>query len=173
MFSLSVTLAAVSYVFLALGLQTIARQRGINNPWLAWVPVARNWLLGCISDQYQYVKQGRSTRRRTLLVVLPVVEAALMAVSFVSGLFAMILNAEAGATLDTTSALLAASLLLVRLVSFVFQTLAVYDLHRSCRPDYAKLLLVLGILIPCVRAVAVFLFRDQEQGMPPRRSSMT
>ena len=46
-------LAIVSYVLLAWGLFTIAKRRGINKPWLAWIPVVNVWMLGCISDQYR------------------------------------------------------------------------------------------------------------------------
>ena len=49
MFGLSIA----AYVLQALGLYTIAKRRGISNPWLAWVPVAWVWVLGSISDQFR------------------------------------------------------------------------------------------------------------------------
>ena len=51
---------AVQYVFQSLSLYAIARRRGIAHPGLAWVPVAYSWILGSISDQYQYVVRVRS-----------------------------------------------------------------------------------------------------------------
>ena len=50
--------AVLSYIFRSVGLYTMAGRRGIRNPWLAWVPVADQWLLGCLSDQYQTLVRG-------------------------------------------------------------------------------------------------------------------
>ena len=41
------------YVFTSLALYTIAKRRGINHPWLSWIPVANVWILGSIADQYR------------------------------------------------------------------------------------------------------------------------
>lgn len=57
------------YIFTGLGLYTIAKRRGIHNPWLAWVPFANMWLLGTISDHYQSVANGKVRRRRVVLLV--------------------------------------------------------------------------------------------------------
>ena len=57
------------YIFTGLGLYTIAKRRGIHNPWLAWVPFGNMWLLGTISDHYQSVANGKVRRRRVVLLV--------------------------------------------------------------------------------------------------------
>lgn len=44
--------SVAAYVLHAMGLYTIAKRRGFERPWLAWVPVGRSFLLGSISDQY-------------------------------------------------------------------------------------------------------------------------
>ena len=46
-----VLLAVASYVLTALALYTVARRRGLKNPWLAWIPVASAWIVGSLSDQ--------------------------------------------------------------------------------------------------------------------------
>lgn len=171
MLSVSITAVAVSYVFLAMGMQQIARSRGINNPWFAWLPVFRGWLLGCISDQYRFVARGSTTRRRTWLVALPVLETVLWIISFFVGVFHLILSAEPGSALDTTSIVMLALLTLVRLAYFILENMAVYDLHRSCNPENAGLFLFLGMVIPCFRALVVYMNREKELGMPPRRSA--
>ena len=169
MFILSVIVAVAGYVLFSLGMYEIATNRGIHNSWIAWIPVARKWMLGCISDQYQFVQRNTRTRRRAALVVLPVLEAVLAVVSFFLGIFRLILSMENGGSLGTAAWIIMAVLALVRLLSFILETVAVYDLHRSCNPDNAKLHLVLGIFIPCFRAVVIFLERNLELGMPPRK----
>ena len=40
----------VMYVFSALGLYTMAGNRGIEYKWIAWIPVVQLWLLGDLID---------------------------------------------------------------------------------------------------------------------------
>ncbi len=53
-----------TYVLQALSLYSIAKRRGIGKPWLSWIPVANTWILGSISDQYQYVVKGKVRNKR-------------------------------------------------------------------------------------------------------------
>lgn len=79
----SMVIGLVAYVLMAVGLYTIAKRRGIRNSWLAWIPVANYWLLGCISDQYQYVAKGQNKSRRKLLLTLSIIVEVLCIVMIV------------------------------------------------------------------------------------------
>ena len=68
----ALAVATAQYVFGALGLYRIAKRRGIHNPWLAWVPVANVWLLGSVSDHYQYIVKRKVTKRRKVLLILEI-----------------------------------------------------------------------------------------------------
>ena len=68
LFGMPTLLAIASYVLTALALYTIARRRGLRNPWLAWIPVANSWLLGSLSDQYRYVVKGEHKSKRIILL---------------------------------------------------------------------------------------------------------
>lgn len=63
---------AVQYVFQSLSLYAIARRRGIAHPGLAGCG-GLFWILGSISDQYQYVVQGKIRNYRKILLALAVV----------------------------------------------------------------------------------------------------
>ncbi len=41
-------IAVVFYVLKSLGLQTLAANKGIENPWLAWIPIADLYIAGAI-----------------------------------------------------------------------------------------------------------------------------
>ena len=75
--------AVVCYVLEGKSLSAIARRRGIEKPWLAWVPVGSSWLLGSISDQYRYVTYGQVRSRRKLLTWLTATLYGAMTVLFV------------------------------------------------------------------------------------------
>ena len=40
------------YVAESLGLYAMARNTGVHNPWFAWLPIARDYLIGELSDRY-------------------------------------------------------------------------------------------------------------------------
>lgn len=165
-------LSLVQYIFQSLGLYTIAKRRGISKPWLAWVPVGNVWIMGCISDQYQYVARGLNKNKRTLLMWLNVIMVVLLGL-YTAFMVTMIIAQENGDHMMTG----ALGIMLLALVMFavsVWYSILVYmaqfDLFRSAEPDNAVLYLVLSILIGgIVNAILVFICRNKDGGMPPRR----
>ncbi len=173
------------YIFIGLGLYTIAKRRGIRNPWLAWVPVARLWLLGCISDQYQSVVKNKATKRRvvlvmtriTILVVSIVVLAA--CVMLLISIFAV--GMDHLGTTDTSKllaevmtpllglVLLAMLLIPVTIVYTVFYYIALFDVYKSCDPSNATLYLVVSIFIGCCVPIFLVICRDKDGGMLVRQ----
>lgn len=164
-------LFVVMYVFQSLSLYTIAKRRGIQNPGLAWVPVAYAWILGSISDQYQYVTRGKVRNSRKLLLGLTIAAfffggaGTLFLVSY-SNLLDIFrgdgpLLAE-GAMGATIAGLLTA-------VLAVFQYISLYDVYQSCNPGSSVVFLVLSIVLPVTAPFFLFASRNKELGMPSRR----
>ena len=94
------------YVLRALGLYSIAKRRGINHPWMSWVPVLDLWVLGCISDQYQYVVNGNVRNKRKWLLGLSIAMAVLYIVfAVLIGMLAGLMPALRAMKLSALSAL--------------------------------------------------------------------
>ena len=87
MYAALIAFAVVAYILTGKSLSAIARRRGIEKPWMAWVPVGCDWLLGCISDQYRYVTYGEETNRRKKLlwynIALLIIVAVMLTISTV------------------------------------------------------------------------------------------
>ncbi len=171
---LMLAVGVVFYILQSLGLYTIAKRRGINNPWLAWLPVGNMWIMGSISDQYQYVAKGRVRNRRKVLVGLILGMYAMLILIFGS-LFSTILgaagNMEALAGAGVATMLLAyLAMIVVAIVATVFQYIAMYDLYSSCDPDNAVLYLVLSIFFSICLPIFFFICRKKDGGMPPRKT---
>lgn len=173
--------AIMAYVLNSLGLQTMAKQRGIQRPWLSWLPVGTSWILGCISDQYQYVAKGKIRKRRKLLMILEIAVYALIIFFFVYFIGFMV-NVIASHMADTlVPAQLIVPILIiigicgamcaVAIVLTVFQYIAYYDLFCSANPKRAVAFLVLSIFFSFLLPIFVFINRKKELGMPPRKSS--
>ena len=167
------------YILQSVGLYAIAKRRGIHKPWLAWIPVANMWVLGCISDQYQYVAKGNITNRRKILLGMIIAIFVLVLWIF---MMAIILSFDAvGSGAMTNSlgkvigtllflALLYLALIIVAVIAAVFQYIALYDLFASSRPNCAVVFLVLGILFNFLLPYFIFACRKKDGGMPPRRA---
>ena len=173
-----------TYVLRALGLYTIAKRRGINHPWMGWVPVLDLWVLGCISDQYQYVVKGKDKNKRKWLLGLNIALAVVYIVFFV---FCGI--AVAGVVTGTTGGLQEEQLLtalmgpaaglaicliplvIIAIACTVIRYVAFYDLYTSCNPQNNVLFLVLSIFFSVTEPFFVFFIRNKDEGMPPRRQT--
>ena len=166
------------YVLRAVGLHKLAKKRAIRCAWLVWVPVVGNWILGSVSDQYQYVVKGRIKSNRVVLLILSVVTVALSGTVSVLG-EEVIVNLIGrllfgGGNVNTAQLVvvvgLAALCAAARLAYRVFSLLAHFDLYRSCTKNYNVLYLVLSIFFRFLEPVFVFLCRNKDEGMPPRKT---
>lgn len=183
-------ISLLSYVLQAWGMYTIAKRRGIPNPWTAWVPVAKDWLLGGISDQYQYVTKGRVTSRRKIMLTISVLALVLSLLAGLFGGMTTIVNLVQSAfgenevvwneamgtyeVLGTQSNIASSGLALVgmgvlsgilSLVLTVYSYIALYDLYASCTPDMAIVFLLLSIFINIAQPILIFISRHKDNGM--------
>ena len=173
---LAMGFSVVSYVLNAVGMYRIAKRRGIHHAWLAWVPIGCNWLLGSVSDHYQYVTKQKVTSRRKILLILSLILVAVTLV-YAGAIVALVLTAE-GASGQTAGMILSVALLAISYLAMmglaiaitVFCYIAYYDLFRSCKPKYDVLFLVLGILFNVTLAFFVFACSSADEGMPARRT---
>ena len=156
--------AVVSYILSAAGMYAIAKRRGINNAWLAWIPVASGWILGSISDQYQYVVKGKVRYNRIILISLLGASALLGGIS--SGSTQLLMEGTSNVLGILGGSFLASA---VSIACMVFHVIALYDLYCSCNPQNSVLFLVLSIVFGITEPFFVFGCRNKDLGMPPRR----
>ena len=172
-------ISIATYVLQSLSLYTIAKRRCIKKPWLAWLPVGYQWILGSIADQYRYVTLRQVTARRKALLVLEILVAVMAVVCAViaGGMVARLLLIG-GETQDVLSHLFGSMLGVwgaamavncLKLASVIVSYVADYDLYRSCEPKNAVLYLVLGILIGITRPIFMIVCCKKDEGMPPRK----
>ncbi len=174
--------AITFYVLRALGLYTIAKRRGIRNPWFAWLPVVNSFLEGSISDQYQYVVKGKVKSKRKVMLTLSIILAVLYVAFFVC-YFIGLANGISGAINGTDETLMMTSMMApilgamgisipmmgVAIALMVFHYMAMYDLYSSCNPANNVLFLILSIFVNVTEPFFIFFNRKKDDGMPPRR----
>lgn len=178
----SVLLSVATYVLTALALYTIAQRRGIHKPWLAWIPVVNCWLLGSLSDQYQYVVGGVNKSKRKILLGLSIARLVI-AISIGVTAVVMVVRAVLSIPGNPSEELLLQAiieplfsvlglcipLLGVTLAYVIIRYIALYDLYKSLDPNNCVLFLVLSILFGVTEPFFLFFNREKDLGMPPRR----
>ena len=175
-FSLNFTsggLGLLVYILQAWALYTIAERRGINKPWMAWIPVVNVWILGSISDQYQYVVKRQVKNKRKVLLGLNIAMAALAIILIIALVWLVVSLIMVGVSMELFSSgnmvngnldavtwemlsdkigvlillcLLGLPLTVLSVVQTVYFYIALYDLFRSCEPKNSTLYLVLSLV---------------------------
>jgi hypothetical protein len=157
---------------------TIAKRRGIRHPWLSWLPIGNTWILGSISDQYQYVAKGNIRSRRKVLLGLSIAVCVLMIVYYIYRVIAIIgliifeyqpTDMWGGFLLEIGFVLAMGTL---GIINAVFTYMAYYDLFDSCNPKHSVVFLVLGIFFSFLLPFFVFACRKKDLGMPPRKTAV-
>lgn len=172
-------IGVICYVLYALSLYTIAKRREIRRPWLAWIPFASAWVLGSLSDQYQYVVNRKIQSRRKALLGLSIGRGVAM-VGYLICFIGMVSRAILvdGEPDGIFAAWLLAAMLLIQaalvlsIVYVVFYSISLYQVYKSCNPDTAVVFLVLSILISGIQAFFLLADRNLDRGMPPRRQQV-
>lgn len=192
-------LGVLVYILQALALYTIAKRREIKKPWLAWIPVVNVWILGSVSDQYQYVVKRQVKNKRKALLGLSIAMAAIGVVILVAAVWLLIalmlmavsipaisdmktflsnLMYYAGSNVVLLNLLAMAALLTIPLsvlavIHTVYFYMALYDVFRSCEPKNSSLYLVLSlvgnVVVEGAYSIFMILCKDKDLGMPPRK----
>lgn len=170
----------VAYILDSKTLYAIANRRGLEKPWLAWVPVGSSWLLGCISDQYRYVAHGQERNRRKLLTYLAAVLYAVMTLALTALMIWMVAvtasliseDPEAIAVVYVVGVVCISVLMellgAASAVFSVFSYMAYYDLFRSCDPGKSLVYLLVSIFTSYPLPFFLYSCRNKDLGMPPR-----
>ena len=173
MYAALIAFAVVAYILTGKSLSAIARRRGIEKPWMAWVPVGCDWLLGCISDQYRYVTYGEETNRRKKLLWFNIALLIIVAVMLTISTLIMIM----GITGASDDAILAVAMMIFIPYIAIFPLAVLYninyyksfyDLFRSCDPDKSLVYLLVSIFASFPLPFFLYSCRNKDLGMPPR-----
>ena len=177
-------IGVLMYAFRSIGVYSVAKRRGLNNPWFAWVPVVNSYLLGSLSDQYQYVVKGKVKSKRKWLLGLSIVKIVLyvamivMAVITASNVINTAMIGFGQAKLMKMAMSYAGRLLTVvipfvvlAVVVKVIRYVALYDVYTSLDPKNSVLYTILSIAFRVAEPFFLFFNRKRDDGMPPRREA--
>lgn len=149
-FLLAMVFGIAFYIINAIALYGIAKNRGYDKPWLAWIPYANKYLMGAVADDINY-RKGKSTSFRIWILIGSVVAGG------ASVIFGAVQSMRLIEMIQTMSAdLYAAQALAMSFGSLIISLLSVayaivyyivlYRIFVDYVPKNAVLFLVLSIL---------------------------
>lgn len=160
-----------SYVLQSLSFHTLARRRGIANPWLAWLPYGNYWIIGSLARDYD--KQNGINRRwdKTMLT-LSIVYAASYLITYIGIFVAFIiaaLNVDTSTMMleETAVIIMLGAILLfipVMIIAVALQTITyicLYKIFESTVPEKALKYFLISLLVPLAPSICLFICRNK------------
>ena len=175
-FGVLMLLGLVGYIFQSIALTRIGRRRGIKAPWLVWIPIARNWAIGALADEYDG-RNGMKRHFRVILLVCIILFILINCGSFagIDSVGDLLEDIESldfnimGPALIKILIAVYGSLIVTSLASVVHSTLTyicIYKIYESLSPRRCVLHFILGLFIPLYQAISLFCLRNNGYPYP-------
>lgn len=160
-----------SYILRGIGLYTIAKRRGMNHPWFAFVPFMRTYLQGTLGGD---IKFKNKTMRDTgiWLVVIPfmygVVFSVLYGVMWLCGIvtvLSMTIHVGVGRTVFLAFLVLILIVISVgyKILYKTFRVLVNHQIYQSMTSENMAIAhAVIGALVPLYESICLFAMRNCE-----------
>lgn len=159
-----------NYIMLSISYTSIGKRRGIKASWLAWIPVARYWVIGAIADNYDERNLGVKRRFRIVLLILALVSLLSVATLFagIAALAPMVINAINGDGIDVFSSIMkfafaleygASGFTYSYMILCVLYLICLYKIFESLSPKYCILFMALSLIIPLFMPICLLVIR--------------
>ena len=157
-----------SYIMTSLGLYRVAKRRGIQDPWMAWIPFASDWLLGSIADEYDN-HNGIKRKWRVLLLSLSIISVVGFVIFYVAFIVVMMIMATSqdfsrmlGMFLGVYGGVLVFAM--IATAQGFCKAVCIYKVFESTVPKRAVTYFVLYLLVPL--AGPICLLACSKKGYP-------
>lgn len=139
----AIIIGIISYIFMAIGLYTMAKNRKMEHPWLAWIPIANNYLMGdLINDDVSigslYIPYAK--------IFLPLSPFIVVLVMFIFGF--------------VPEVAIFLSVLLSLALAF-YQYTALFWLFSIYSEKHRVLFLILSVIFPFMAPIFIFVIRNK------------
>ncbi len=145
------------YLFMAIGLYRMGKNRGMTNAYLAFIPVADIYYLGALRDRINAANGKKTNYRVKLLTVYLVHFGCIFFESLFQGM-AMASNMTAFMALTTIFSLASTGFMITYIV---FYYIALYTVFKEYSPNHAVVFLVLSILFGITTPFFIFAIRNK------------
>lgn len=170
------------YILRALGIYNMAKNAGLSNPWVAFVPIANSYTFGKLAEKYRR-KDGKQSEKFSVLLlifdILTLIACVCLIIFSISSVLIILSNAKIAYDIGTDMTLSQFSSLIPVIVFYVVTLLCavVYTvLHYVAywrivaAYDYsnATLYTVLSVFFSFLDPIFLFILRNKQPVFDPR-----
>ena len=181
----SAVIGIAIYLLESISVYKMAKSAEIKNPWLAFIPVANDWVFGTLAEKY---KKKNGTKSARFSIILPVLEGIVLIETIALTIFTVISIKEiTGYALDAvnTSAEMAPeqfmSLIPVIILYFALMAVAIayavvffialWRVYYSFDKSNATLYIVLSIIFTISVPIILFIIRNRKPEFDPHNNT--
>lgn len=182
--AVSAVIGIAIYLLESISVYKMAKSAEIKNPWLAFIPVANDWVFGTLAEKY---KKKNGTKSARFGIILPVLEGIVFIESIALTIFTVISVKEiTGYALDAvnTSAEMAPeqfmSLIPVIILYFALMAVAIayavvffialWRVYSSFDKSNATLYIVLSVVFTISVPIILFIIRNRKPEFDPHNN---
>ena len=183
--AVSAVIGIAIYLLESISVYKMAKSAEIKNPWLAFIPVANDWVFGTLAEKY---KKKNGTKSARFGIILPVLEGIVLIETIALTIFTVISVKEiTGYALDAvnTSAEMAPeqfmSLIPVIILYFALMAVAIayavvffialWRVYYSFDKSNATLYIVLSIIFTISVPIILFIIRNRKPEFDPHNNT--
>ena len=182
--AVSAVIGIAIYLLESISVYKMAKSAEIKNPWLAFVPVANDWVFGTLAEKY---KKKNGTKSARFGIILPVLEGIVLIETIALTIFTVISVKEiTGYALDAvnTSAEMAPeqfmslipviilyfALMAVAFANIIVFYVALWRIYSAFDKSNATLYIVLSVIFTISVPIILFIIRNRKPEFDPHNN---
>lgn len=183
--AVSAVIGIAIYLLESISVYKMAKSAEIKNPWLAFIPVANDWVFGTLAEKY---KKKNGTKSARFGIILPVLEGIVLIESIALTIFTVISVKEiTGYALDAVNTstemvpeqfmslipviILYFALMAVAIAYAVVFFIALWRVYYSFDKSNATLYIVLSIIFTISVPIILFIIRNRKPEFDPHNNT--
>lgn len=182
--AVSAVIGIAIYLLESISVYKMAKSAQIKNPWLAFIPVANDWVFGTLAEKY---KKKNGTKSARFGIILPVLEGIVLIEAIALTIFTVISIKEiTGYALDAVNTssemapeqfmslipviILYFALMAVAIAYAVVFFIALWRVYSSFDKSNATLYIVLSVVFTISVPIILFIIRNRKPEFDPHNN---
>ena len=182
--AVSAVIGIAIYLLESISVYKMAKSAEIKNPWLAFIPVANDWVFGTLAEKY---KKKNGTKSARFGIILPVLEGIVLIETIALTIFTVISIKEiTGYALDAVNTssemapeqfmslipviILYFALMAVAFAYAVVFFIALWRVYSSFDKSNATLYIVLSVIFTISVPIILFIIRNRKPEFDPHNN---
>lgn len=182
--AVSAVIGIAIYLLESISVYKMAKSAEIKNPWLAFIPVANDWVFGTLAEKY---KKKNGTKSARFGIILPVLEGIVLIEAIALTIFTVISIKEiTGYALDAVNTstemvpeqfmslipviILYFALMAVAIAYAVVFFIALWRVYSSFDKSNATLYILLSVIFTISVPIILFIIRNRKPEFDPHNN---